>query len=140
MNWIANHVINASSMQLLKGSHWEFGLSFRSHGVCTGATLGPGLLWTQSVLWHREKWGSGGRREVTETLNCTGGKGTSASPPAQPTHCRAEGRSTSLPCWLRSVQCTPGSHWPLQPSGHTAGSRSPCGLPLVNCWSTAGLL
>jgi len=45
---------------------------------------------------------------------------------------RAEGSSTSLPCWPCSVQCTLGSHWPSWPRGHTAGSWSTVGQPLVN--------
>ena len=46
-----------------------------------------------------------------------------------PPQCRAEDRSTSLPCWPHSVQCSQGSHWPSGPPGHTAGSRSACCPP-----------
>ena len=49
---------------------------------------------------------------------------------------RAEGSSTSLPCWPRSGQCTPGSHWATWPPGLTAGSWA----TEVNCWLTADQL
>ena len=51
---------------------------------------------------------------------------------------RQEGRRTSLVCWPRSGQCTPVSHWPSWPQGHTAGSQSSVDHPLVNHWSTVG--
>lgn len=51
---------------------------------------------------------------------------------------RQEGRRTSLVCWPRSGQCTPVSHWPSWPQGHTAGSQSSVDHPLVKHWSTVG--
>ena len=59
---------------------------------------------------------------------------------------RAEGCSTSLPCWLHSGQRTTGSRWPSWPPGLTAGSWSTVGQLSVICWSfcppglTAGCL
>ena len=47
------------------------------------------------------------------------------STPDVPPQGRAEGRSTSLPCWLCSLQCSSGFHWPSWPPGHTAGLWSP---------------
>ena len=42
---------------------------------------------------------------------------SSSAPPGQ-----SRGEQHSLPCWLHSGQCTPGSCWPSWPPGLTAGS------------------
>ena len=60
---------------------------------------------------------------------------TGHSAPAVSPRAEQRGGGTLLRCWPCYVPWTPGSHWTSWPPVHTANSWSPCGQPLVNCWS-----
>lgn len=149
MNWIASHIINASSMQVLKRSHGEFRLSFwSSWHLCKDWLLVQGWYlqritalvpswevgWLQGVVWGSDTAGVG---SCLQTASWMWG---SAWAPLQSVqlegYAAAARERCSNPTALGALLAAPAAAWVL---AHThLRAKPPTGVSCAVGWAPPG--